>query len=223
MQTFTRSIGVLGGLGPKTTAEFYERLVELGTREERPAVCIWSLPMNVNKEIEYIKHGENREYYFALLEDGLCRLAQAGSTQIVIPCNTVHEFHGRLQNLTHLPVTNLIEIVADEVKERGWKSVALLTTSRTRNTNLYQDALAKRGITWRFPSNEDQRLLDQLVQGLLGDVNDDAHQKFLGNLIEKMGETHIVLGCTDLQLALVPSENIIDSLAVLVKKTVQVV
>lgn len=223
MQTIKQPIGILGGLGPKTTAEFYERLIERGTRISRPAVCIWSLPLHIGKEAAYISHGAHREYYFALLQDGALRLISAGCRQIVIPCNTVHEFHARLQRQLPVPVTNLIDIVADEVSTRGWNYVALLTTSRTRAAGLYQHALAKRKIRWVFPNADDQLHLDQLIRGLLGNAGGAAHQTFMSALVGKMHTNHIVLGCTDLQLLCAPSENIVDSLNVLANKTAEAI
>ena len=72
-------IGVLGGLGPKTTDEFYLRLMELGTRMTRPAVCIWSLPLNFQKEREYIHAGKHTKYYLSLLRQGARRLQDAAA------------------------------------------------------------------------------------------------------------------------------------------------
>ena len=85
--------GVLGGLGPDTTATFYLDLVDQATAEARPPICIWSLPLNLEKEAAFIATGEHREHIRKLLLEGAKLLERAGCDQIVIPCNTVHEFH----------------------------------------------------------------------------------------------------------------------------------
>lgn len=212
--TTQQPLGVLGGLGPKTTAEFYERLVAEATTGERPAVCIWSLPMNVEKEAKFIARGDFRGYFLHQLRDGTSRLLRAGCRRIVIPCNTVHEFHCELSRCSPVPITNLIEVVADEAVSRGWDRVALLTTSRTRRTRLYQKALARRGIGWVFPSEEEQVWLDDLIRGILGNVKASCQERLLCELIERMGETHVVLGCTDLRVS-GNSLEVIDSMQVL--------
>lgn len=216
--TTQQPLGVLGGLGPKTTAEFYERLVEEATTTERPAVCIWSLPLDVEKEAKFIARGDFRGYFLHQLRDGTGRLLRAGCRRIVIPCNTVHEFHRELSRRSPVPITNLIDVVADEVVSRGWDRVALLTTSRTRRTRLYQDALEARGISYVFPSQDEQTRLDDLIRGILGNVEAPCHQQLLCELIERTGETHVVLGCTDLR---VPEEGIevIDSMKLLASHT----
>ncbi len=213
------TIGVLGGLGPDTTAHFYLGLVRLATETTRPPVCIWSLPMNLRKEQEYVRQGRHTSYYFSLLRAGAEALINAGSSTIVIPCNTVHEFHSRLSASVKVPVTNLIEVVANEVVNRRWKKVFLLATSRTIQTRLYQNALSKKDVEVEFPSTPDQAQLDDLIEGLLGDKSNEDHQKFLKRLVIQSHTSQVVLGCTDLQLLFHGSNNVIDSMQTLAEYT----
>ncbi len=214
-------IGVLGGLGPKTTAEFYLKLVELGTRTVRPGVCIWSLPLNLRKECGYIRQGLHIRYYFSLLHAGALALVRAGATKLVIPCNTVHEFHSHLVARMPIPVTNLIQVVAQEVHRRGWREIFLMATSRTIQTRLYQEVLGKLGIAVITPQAPDQIRLDGLIQGLLGDQQTTQHQEFLKQMVIESPTRNIVLGCTDLRLQFEGSENRIDSMEVLAEHTAQ--
>lgn len=210
-------IGILGGLGPETTANFYLDVVRAATRRVRPAVLISSLPLNLRYEAEYISRGEHQGYYRARLLDGLSRLERAGSSFVVIPCNTVHEFHTELARQARVPVANLIELVAEEAKGRDWRRVTLLATSRTVETGLYQTALGRLQIAAHLPSATEQLQLDRLIMGLLGERTSGAHQRFLQKLIKNAGAEAVILGCTDLQIIARPSETVIDSTAVLVK------
>lgn len=214
-----KKVGILGGLGPETTAEFYLGLVRMATRTRRPDVSIESLPLDLRKEAEYIASGLHRRHYLRLLRQGVCRLARVESNFIVIPCNTVHEFHPQIAKSAGVPVVNLIHVVAKEVQRRGWRRVVLLATSRTVQTRLYQQALTKAEVKIHVPTLEEQQELDQLIQGLLGDRKEDRHQKFLERLIANAGAKNIVLGCTDLQLLFPPSDTVIDSMATLVEHT----
>ncbi|OGE79543.1 MAG: hypothetical protein A2751_00420 [Candidatus Doudnabacteria bacterium RIFCSPHIGHO2_01_FULL_46_14] len=207
-----KTIGILGGLGPETTAEFYLDLVRIATVRTRPPVCIWSLPLNLKKESEYISIGKHISYYFSLLKQGATALQKAGCERIVIPCNTVHEFHPRLATASGVPITNLIEVVGTEVQRRGWKTVFLLATSRTLKTQLYQKVLSGFGISAMIPNLADQRKLDSLIQGLLGEKESKTHQGFLEGMVARSKSKHIVLGCTDLQLLFSASANVVDSM-----------
>ncbi len=216
-------IGVLGGLGPQTTAEFYQALVDQTTVKTRPAICIWSLPMNLKHEQEYIASGKHTDYYFNLLTDGIERLTKAGCTQIVIPCNTVHEFHSRLNQLNNIPVANIIELTAKEVANRKWESCLILMTSRTRTTQLYQNSLTRRKVKVILPTLEEQLQLDQMIMGLLGPANNQKCTQLINQISKRINCQRIVLGCTDLQLICPPSFNVIDSMNELVKFSVKLV
>jgi len=216
-------IGVLGGLGPETTATFYLDIVRAATVTERPPLCIWSIPLSLALEAEFIASGQHRAYLLAQLVDGVLRLERSGATRIVIPCNTVHEFHHELSVRTRVPVANLIELVAGEVRRRGWSEVFLLATSRTIATGLYQQALSSSHIAIRTPCAADQQQLDALIMGILGDRMNREHQRFLRRLIERAGTPNIILGCTDLQLLSPRAEHIIDSTAVLVDHVAEMV
>lgn len=163
-----------------------------------------SLPLDLRKENEYITEGKHRRYYLNLLRSRARRLMHADSDFIVIPCNTVHEFYRQIQEAVPVPVVNLIEVVAQEVAHRQWRRVVLLATSRTVLTRLYQRALAKLNVEIYVPTPKEQKKLDKLIQGLLGDRKNDAHQRFLESLIAKAGAKNILLGCTDLQLVFPP-------------------
>ncbi|MEK7538132.1 MAG: hypothetical protein AAB619_04145, partial [Patescibacteria group bacterium] len=63
-----KTIGILGGLGPETTSKFYLEVIRLATKKQRPALCIWSLPLNIKKEAEHIATGAHAEHFLTLLQ-----------------------------------------------------------------------------------------------------------------------------------------------------------
>lgn len=216
-----KTVGILGGLGPQTTAEFYLKLVELGTKTDRPAISIWNLPLNLKKESEYIRYGKHKGHYLNLLQAGVQALEGAGSNFIVIPCNTVHEFYPALVGSAVVPIVNLIEVVATEAKSRKWERALLLATSQTVKTRLYQEPLEKHGVEVALPSQEGQVELNRLIQDLLdGKRNDEQYRRFLRELMISSACDQVVLGCTDLQLVFPADINCIDSMEALAKHTV---
>ncbi len=210
-----KTIGILGGLGPETTSKFYLEVIRLATKKQRPALCIWSLPLNIKKEAEHIATGAHAEHFLTLLQSGTQALNRAGVDEIVIPCNTVHEFHSQLERESNVRVANIIELTANEVARRKWCSALLLATSQTLRSGLFQHALANTGIDIQTPTTADQIRFDQLIQGLLGQRNNPEHQIFIDALAARSQTNNIILGCTDLQLMFKPSGHIIDSLHVL--------
>ena len=85
-----RIIGVLGGLGPATTAKFYLQLTrDLMAGDERPRLCIWNVAVHTQAEERFIKHGSDTEHFVERLREGARALERAGCSSIVLPCNTV--------------------------------------------------------------------------------------------------------------------------------------
>lgn len=216
-------VGVLGGLGPETTSAFYLDLIKAAQDVRRPAIAIWSLPLNRKKEREYIASGKHRKHYLEELGRGAKRLIRAGVDFIVIPCNTVHEFHSILTEIFSIPIPNLIDIATKEVKRRKWKEVLLLATSRTLQTKLYQKSLKKSGIKISLPTRTEQKKLDTIIQRALSFDTTKNDTKFLAALRNKSGIKNTLLGCTDLQLLLPSSKEVIDSMHELVLHTAQLV
>ncbi|MBI2427097.1 MAG: amino acid racemase [Candidatus Kerfeldbacteria bacterium] len=220
-----KRIGILGGLGPETTAEFYTRVQELVKQEERPDLLIMSLPISRAKEARYIAVGEYREYYREALLRGAVRLERSGCTEIVIPCNTVHEFHADIACAVKIPVANLLTIVAEEVKRRGARAALVLATSQTIRMRLYQNALTRVEVEVHVPSAREQASLDQCILALLSNERSKkakakaGTKRLLERIRERTGVSTTVLGCTDLQLVIRPSEHVVDSMEALAQYT----
>jgi len=173
----SKSVGVLGGLGPESTAEFYLDLVKLygaaghdryGTLE-RPQVLTYSVPLDTQKEADFIKFGKNYDYYRDELVKGGRVLQEARCDFAVIPCNTVHLFLPDIvkgvaarpasaefpNGLPKLEFMSILDLTAARVKELGKTKVLLLATGETIRSKLYQDAMGKVGISVAVPESQD--------------------------------------------------------------------
>ena len=105
----SRPLGVIGGVGPKSTAEFYEYTTEIYEnvggqtyqgKKERPQILIYSLPLDTNKEAEFIKTGKHKDMYVEEMIRGAKVLMEAGIRMAVIPCNTIHQFLPTIKTAT---------------------------------------------------------------------------------------------------------------------------
>lgn len=211
-------IGILGGLGPETTAKVYLDMIEKMTGETRPDVVIISIPLNLKKEAEYIKKGKNRKYFQKRLLEGVRTLERAGVSKIFIACNTVHEFFDVLQKSTKVPIFHLIKEVAKEVNKKKWNRPLLLATSEIVKTELYQTELNKLGIRLIIPTRIDQKMVDEVILSILSlNANKQSEMKLLKRVIKNNKTNEIILGCSDLFEFFNKDERVIDSMAVLVE------
>jgi aspartate racemase len=225
--------GVLGGMGPGTTADFYRdinALAEEQGREDRPELLIWNVPLNYQVEQDLLKYQKGLEKYVPFLIEGAQRLEKAGSDFIVIPCNTVHELYDDFASSVDVPFLHIIEQTSKRLREQGVGKTAVLATGQTVKSGMYQDSLDNSDIECVLPSASEQSRLDNIVSGLVnaegaasgsqgGDDNEWLNT-LVNHLCSDIG--NVVLGCTDFHIMLKnpDPEIVVDSMHVLAEATV---
>ena len=105
-------IGLLGGMGPGASAEFYRRLV-VATPAQRDQdhlhVLIDSDP-SVPDRTEALLHGGPSPV--PTLRRMIARLTAAGADLLVMACNTASAFLPELTDATPVPIVDWVEVVA---------------------------------------------------------------------------------------------------------------
>jgi aspartate racemase len=116
-----RSFGLIGGLGPGATIHYYRELVKAQAGEF----------LIVHAEMErvrgYVERGDRAGLagYFAPMIE---RLARGGAEVAAISAVTPHICIRELEKISALPLVNIIETTAAEIRSRGYKRVALFGT-----------------------------------------------------------------------------------------------
>lgn len=83
--------GILGGMGPLATAEFYKRIVEMtaASQDSDHVETIIYSNSKIPKRVEYIM-GENTDNPGPVLVDTVFKLISAGAEVIAMPCVMAH-------------------------------------------------------------------------------------------------------------------------------------
>jgi aspartate racemase len=221
--------GIIGGLGPDTTAVFYKALVQASDSRggaHRPGMLTWSVPIDYKHEREAIQFGSGEDRLLPMLYDSVERLERGGADFLVMPCNSLHVFHSVLQRHAQVPFISIVEETAKLLSQSGFSRVALLGSPITLGKEIYQSALHSRGISTVVPSSSDTELLASMIHRLVaGQRLEDDGARFEA-LVEKLhasGADTVVLACTDLQLLLSPALRplCVDTLQVLVEATIR--
>jgi aspartate racemase len=116
-----RNLGLIGGLGPGATVQYYEQLVQATPGEM----------LLIHADIDYVRGFVERKdldglaAYFARLIE---RLAAGGATVAAISAVTPHICIRQLERITPLPLVDITKTIADEVRARGYRKVALFGT-----------------------------------------------------------------------------------------------
>jgi aspartate racemase len=215
-----KRLGILGGMGPAASAEFITRLIK-----QTPASCdqehipfvLWNEPRTPDRSTS-IRDGDDKPLPYLL--QGMQVLKAVGCTEVVIPCNTAHYWYDELVKFK-VPIIHIVDSVADELRDINVVgTIGVIATQGTIQSELYQNRLTE----WEciVPTQEEITTLVQPSIELIkaGDLikSHTMIMTVVDSLISR-GANSIVLGCTELPLAVreteqnnIPLVNSIDSL-----------
>jgi aspartate racemase len=203
-------VGVLGGMGPAATADFYARLIQhtpATNDQDHLRVVIWADP-TVPDRVSAVLDGSDRPYP-ALLA-GARQLRDLGVTVAAMPCNTAHVFLPRLVADTGLRFVDMIEETVGALTRASTapRAVGLLATRGVVHSRLYQDQLRAAGVRPVEPGPEVQAEVNAAIRDVKrGQLDTAGHHAVASvrRLVDGMAGSPldaVVLACTELPVAL---------------------
>lgn len=202
-----RLLGVLGGMGPLATADFFRKLIEetpAQRDDEHVPVVVYSVPQMPSRENAITRGGESPLPHMLA---GMRALAKLEVGCVAIPCNTAHYWYDELQQAGGLPILHIADAACDELRKRGSAQprVGLLCTEATIAARIYHDRLAAHGIECVLNPLEAREkwvrfAIDAVKRGSVEQAG-RAIERAAALLFERGVET-VILGCTELPVAL---------------------
>jgi len=199
-------IGILGGMGPEATLDFYRHIIELTPAEkdqDHIKVLIYSNP-KIPDRTEAICGGV--ESPLPQLQKAVAFLEKAGAGIIAMPCNTAHHYLAEMQSQTHIPILDMIEKTVCVLREelRDVKVVGILAMDGTLRSGVYHKAIEPLGIQILLPENAEQRRVQIAIARVkAGKCDSETREMFESSAIQliEAGAQAIILGCTEIPLA----------------------
>lgn len=219
--------GIIGGLGPETTADFYlkiNHMAEEAMIENRPACLVWNIPLPYALERKLLLTQTGLEKYIPYLRSAAKILEVAGADFLAVPCNTVHEVYEDYSSAVEIPVLHIVDEAVDDLELNKINDVALLATGQTIGSGMYQKRLEDRGIDYMIPDEEDQQAINQIVSRLVGSEKNEEDSEWMHSFIEHRvrGVGAILLACTDLHILTTESNTnikVVDTMETLARAT----
>lgn len=222
-----KSVGVIGGLGPETTAEFYLQVVfacQKINKVERPNIVISSVPLLFEIERDLIATNTGAERYIPFLNKEAQRLEESGVDFLVMPCNSLHVFIEEIRSSVNIPVLSIVEESIRYMKENQFNKVGLISTSATLANNVYETKLEENKMHFVAPDELQRARMDQIIQRLIEGQHLNKDREEILSVVEDLITKNVdcvALACTDLQLLLPSSDkvHIFDTMKVLAEAT----
>lgn len=222
-------LGLLGGMGPHATADFYQKLINLtlaGADQDHLPVLIISDPRVPDRSLA-IESKREQPVLEALVVNAE-RLRAAGAKAIAIPCNTAHHWLARLRARVKVPFFDIVRSSVAECRRRfphGGQAL-VLATQGTRQVRLYDEPLARGGFKLSPQSPKLQALVQQIIAAVKSGELARAQADMAALLASpSLAADVILLACTELPIAarscLDDDARLIDTTAALAVNLVQ--
>ena len=200
------SLGIVGGLGPESTIDYYRRILEQWRGVDAstsPHIVIDSL--DVDYGLKLVEH--DRPALVDYLVASVTRLANAGCDFAAMAANTPHVVFDDLVARSPIALISIVEACAEEAKRRGMKRVGLLGTRFTMEGSFYPTVFGRYGIEVIVPDAREISWIHEryIGQMLRGDFREETRDGVIGIVLRLGNEERIeavVLGGTELTILL---------------------
>ncbi|GAB1529021.1 MULTISPECIES: aspartate/glutamate racemase family protein [Brevibacillus] len=194
-------IGILAGMGPKSTGPFVDKVVDQCQKIygaindiDFPHMMIYSCPTPF-----YIDKPLNHTDMEMAIINGARRLEKTDVDFIAIPCNTAHIYFNQINNSVSVPILNMIDETIREIPKNS-KKVALLATNPTVQSGIFQDALVREGYDF-LHQDRWQTCVNQIIAKIKQSQIDESlllWDEFYSELAETIDTA--IIACTDLNV-----------------------
>ena len=209
-----RKLGIIGGTSWSSTALYYDHInrgvaQRLGGLHSAPLV-IESLDMAPVAEMELSGDWDG---VAEIHVEAAKRLVKAGAQGLVIASNTGHKLFDAVKAHVRVPMLHIADSTADKLVADGRSRVALLGTQFTMTEPHVRSRLESRGISMvpvdkNWIREVDRIIFEELAAGRV--VRDSQRKlKTLITEVSKLKAQAVVLGCTELVLAVDVRANVL--------------
>jgi len=186
-----KKIGIIGGMGPESTALLYKHIIELCQTKfnsfhdgDFPEIIIYNLPIpDITKPITRDQEVKKQ------LHKALSLFQFAHVDFIAFPCNTLSYFVDYLKSKSQIPIIDIVEETARYIKSLNIDCVVLFGTETTIRKNVYARYLKNMKIRKPKDQREIINLIYRVMKGkgtsrelntLIGEYTKKNHLLFSG-------------------------------------------
>ncbi|HEY5992524.1 MAG TPA: amino acid racemase [Candidatus Udaeobacter sp.] len=207
-----KTLGIIGGLGPESTIDYYQRIVAL-YRERTgdgsyPEFIINSV--DLSKGLDFMAANDLAGMGDYLLE-GIGKLARAGADFGLIAANTPHIVFDDVAPKSPIPLISIVEATCAAAKTQNLNRLALFGTRYTMQARFYPKVFSREGIELLVPEPNDQdyihdKYMNELVPGKFLPETRAGLLAIVDRMKAKSDIDGVILAGTELPLILCDSD-----------------
>lgn len=203
-----KTLGIIGGIGPGSTVDYYQTIIELYRARKGdgsyPPILINSI--DVQRVLATVGAGELKSLTDWLLTE-LQKLERGGADFAIMASNTPHIVFEDLERQSPLPLISIVAETAAVAKTRGLKRLALFGTRFTMQGTIYRNIFAGRDMVVVPPELADldyihEKYMSELVAGVFLPETRAGLLAVVDRIAEQTGIDGVILGGTELPLIL---------------------
>lgn len=221
IQSPSKTLGILGGMGPAAAAEFMRLLAEKAPAscdQEHPVMYLLSDPHIADRTAAVFGAGPDPT---ERIRKDLMTVAGWGVDFLAVPCNTAHIFIDRFRQELPVPLLHIVEETVNACRRQNPNGAWLLATEATCKCGVYQEYAKKIGYSFREVTPEVQKEVTRALTLVKAGKMPESGV-CLRDVVEKLWQTEnigVVTACTELPLAYdasgLPAERSVSSLGAL--------
>jgi len=225
-----KKIGILGGIGPESTLEYYKRII-YGYRKiindgNYPQVFINSI--NMTEMLNFVANNDDKNL-INFLCDEIKKLEMLGADFIALASNTPHCVIDELINKSAVPIISIVEETCKYAKNNNLKKILLTGTIFTMKRDFYKKSLEKNNIECIVPNDTEKDTIQNIIfpnleNGIIVEKDKDTFKATCNKIIKEKNIDGIILGCTELPLMINKSDFdicVIDTMDIHIKSIVE--
>src|SRR5262249_39189211 len=203
-----RMVGVAGGAGPESTADYYRRLIgrwrERGPAGTYPSILLDSL--NSKPALDALLEGD-LDPAVRLFDASVARLAGGGARLGLIASVMMHVAFDRVAEAAPIPMLSILDALVDAARAGGLRRPGVVAPRPTTEGEFFARPFEAAGIELVRPEEADRAFVHEVYFGELvkGCFTDETRARLV-DVIERMKTRHdvdaVILGGTELPLIL---------------------
>ena len=208
-----KTLGIIGGLGPESTIDYYGKIVALyrGRTQDGSYPQFIVNSIDLKKGLDFMQANNLTGMADYLVEE-IGKLARAGATFGLISANTPHIAFDEVASKSPIPLISIVEATCAAAKARELNRLALFGTRYTMQATFYPKVFSRDGIKLLVPTPEDQayihdKYLNELVLGKFVPETRAGLLAIVDRLKESSDIDGVILAGTELPLILRDSQH----------------